>query len=251
MARKRNRDRDSGRGGSDDSNGAATRAEKAVGRQSLSEAASEALHDLKEAKLAAVRGADRQRVIAELDEDSRSLVLTEDVPLWAVRVHARIGHLGGFGLFLALMLAAWSIAGMVAWGLLEVVAGELVTKTPAAVLSSLGVSVEVAVSTTDRFVFTWLVPVLFMVAVLAGVCVKLISAGARWGLGMTLRLAKGLFAGYGTSVFTDVARLRAGRVGRKQRRASKKAARARRRESVLASRRAVAAAEDDAKATAE
>ncbi|OUS97226.1 hypothetical protein [Rhodococcus sp. NCIMB 12038] len=138
----------------------------------------------------------------ELGPVGRELV-DAGVPAWTVRAHARLGHIGGFIVFVCLMLVGWPVLITLVTTLVRVLGVNVVTRIPSAVLGEVGVPVELAVSTTDRFLFTWVIPVLFFVLVLAGLTCLALRRLAIWAWVWTNRLALGLFAGYGTGVLAD------------------------------------------------
>lgn len=125
------------------------------------------------------------------------------VPAWTVRTHNRLGHVGGFVLFVCLMVIGWPVLAVLVTTLLRIVGVNMITRLPGSVLSELGVPVELAASTTDRFLFTWVIPVLFFVLVLAGLTCLALRRVVLWAWDWTRRLALGLFYGYGTSVLAD------------------------------------------------
>lgn len=138
----------------------------------------------------------------QLGDTGRELVKI-GVPAWTVRAHNRLGHVGGFILFACLMVVAWPVAVVLVTTLLRTLGVNMITRLPASVLDELGVPVELAASTTDRFLFTWVIPVVFFVLVLAGLTCMALRRLALWGWDWTRRLALGLFAGYGTSILAD------------------------------------------------
>lgn len=147
----------------------------------------------------------------ELGPIGRELV-DAGVPAWTVRAHARLGHIGGFIVFLCLMLVGWPVLITLVTTLVRVVGVNVVTRIPSSVLGEVGVPVELAASTTDRFLFQWVIPVLFFVLVLAGLTCLALRRLAIWAWGWTKRLALGLFAGYGTNVWADRHERRAQRI---------------------------------------
>ncbi|PZU04643.1 MAG: hypothetical protein DI630_00575 [Gordonia sp. (in: high G+C Gram-positive bacteria)] len=124
-------------------------------------------------------------------------------PAWTVRLHNRLGHVGGFIVFLVLMVIGWPVLIVLVTTLLRTVGVNVVTRIPASVLGELDVPVELAASTTDRFLFTWVIPVLFFVLVLAGLTCLALRRLTIWAWDWTRRLALGLFAGYGTNIIAD------------------------------------------------
>lgn len=162
----------------------------------------------------------------ELGPVGRELV-DAGVPAWTVRAHARLGHIGGFILFLSLMLVGWPVLIVLVTTLLRVIGVNVITRIPASVLGELGVPVELAASTTDRFLFTWVIPVLFFVLVLAGLTCLALRRLAIWAWDWTTRLALGLFAGYGTNVLADRRERRAQKVSGESARSAARARQAR------------------------
>lgn len=150
----------------------------------------------------------------ELGPTGRELV-DAGVPAWTVRAHAVLGHVGGFVLFAGLASVGWLVLIAVVTTLIQILGVNVVTRIPAAVLGELDVPVELAASTTDRFLFTWVIPVLFFVLVLAGLTCLLLRRVAVWALAWTKRLALGLFAGYGTNVLEDRRERKARSIGSK------------------------------------
>lgn len=157
----------------------------------------EAVRDIKQG--AAVAAARRQE---DLGSVGRGLV-DAGVPAWTVRAHNRFGHVGGFVIFACLTLIGWPVSITLVATVVRVLGINIVTRLPAMVLGDLGVPVELAASTTDRFLFTWVMPVLFFVLVLAGLSSVVLWKLAKWAWAWTVRLALGLFAGYGTGVMAD------------------------------------------------
>lgn len=155
----------------------------------------------------------------ELGPVGRDLV-DAGVPAWTVRAHARLGHIGGFILFLSLALVGWLVLIALVTTLVRILGVNVITRIPSAVLGDLGVPVELAASTTDRFLFTWVIPVLFFVLVLAGLTCLALRRLAIWAWIWTQRLALGLFAGYGTNVLEDLRERRAQQISSKSMRSA-------------------------------
>ncbi|MEW1883114.1 hypothetical protein AB0O58_25860 [Rhodococcus sp. NPDC080181] len=130
-------------------------------------------------------------------------VVDAGAPEWTVRAHNRLGHVGGFILFVCLMVIGWPLLVVLVSTLVRIVGVNVVTRIPASVLGELGVPVELAASTSDRFLFTWVIPVVFFVLVLAGLTCLALRRVVLWSWEWTRRLALGLFAGYGTTVLAD------------------------------------------------
>ncbi|MET3959837.1 hypothetical protein ABIE52_006772 [Rhodococcus sp. OAS809] len=159
----------------------------------------------------AVKAAERRD---ELGSTGRDLV-DAGVPAWTVRAHAVLGHIGGFVLFASLAAVGWTVLIALVTTLIRILGVNVVTRIPAAVLGELDVPVELAASTTDRFLFTWVIPVVFFVLVLAGLTCMALRRLAIWALTWTKRLALGLFAGYGTNVLVDRRERQAERISSK------------------------------------
>lgn len=158
----------------------------------------------------------------ELGPIGRELV-EAGVPVWTVRAHARLGHIGGFIVFLCLMLVGWPVLITLVTTLVRVLGVNVVTRIPSAVLGEVGVPVELAASTTDRFLFTWVIPVVFFVLVLAGLTCLALRRLAIWAWMWSKRLALGLFAGYGTNVWADRHERRAQRISSESVRSARRA----------------------------
>lgn len=162
----------------------------------------------------------------ELGAVGRELV-DAGAPAWTVRAHTRLGHIGGFILFLCLMVVGWPVLIVLVTTLLRILGVNVITRIPASVLGELGVPVELAASTTDRFLFTWVIPVLFFVLVLAGLTCLALRRLAIWAWAWSTRLALGLFAGYGTNVLTDRRERRAQKISGESVRSAARAQQAR------------------------
>lgn len=135
------------------------------------------------------------------------------VPRWTVRAHNRLGHVGGFILFVCLMVVGWPVLVVLVTTLLRTLGVNVITRIPASVLGELGVPVELAASTTDRFLFTWVIPVVFFVLVLAGLTILALRRLTLWAWEWSKRLALGLFAGYGTNLVADRRERQAQKIG--------------------------------------
>lgn len=161
-----------------------------------------------------------ERIWSSLEEEGRELVSSRGVPIWTVRVHHRIGHLGGFVLWT--LIAAVVVPAVVSavWAVLVMVGVRLVADLAPTVLGEMGASAELVSSRTDSFVFSWVLPVLFFTMVFAGVTLWLIKALALWLIDWGHRLALGLFAGYGMGPVADWRILRARRAAEAARRAA-------------------------------
>lgn len=157
--------------------------------------------------------ADKARRREELGETGGQLI-ARGVPEWTVRVHSRLGHVGGFAVFAALVVVGWPAAIMLVTTLVRIFGVNMVTRLPSTVLGDLNVPVELAASTTDRFLFSWVMPVLFFVLILAGLTLYVVIKLFRWGLIWTKLLALGLFAGYGVGVIADRRIRRAAKISR-------------------------------------
>jgi len=210
-------------------------------RPTLGQSIDEALLELAQARRRS-RASDEE-LLESVGERGRALVAA-GVPLWTVSLHKRIGHVGGFVVFVVLAALGWGLAGLVGWSLLEVFGIRLVSSVPSVVIDDVGLPTQLVTSSTDRFLFSWVMPVLFFVIVLALAAFALLRAAGRWGLRTMRRLALGLFSGYDTGLRADWARLRSTRA---EARSARKEARARRSASVAKSRRAVDAATDEQK----
>lgn len=149
-----------------------------------------------------------EAVRASLGERGRELADEHKVPVWTIRWHNRVGHVGGFLTFLLIVAVALPVVAMVGWSVLVSLGVRLVTELPPAVLGELGQSQALVSSSTDRFVFSWVMPVLFFVLVLAGAMLWLLRWLAIWSARWARRLSLGLFAGYRTGPLTDWRELR-------------------------------------------
>lgn len=185
----------------------------------------------------------RERAAARLEAlgpTGSALVTERGVPLWCVRLHHRVGHLGGSVIFAVTAALAWSLGISFVATLTRIIGVEVVTMFPTWVLEQVNAPVETVVSSTDRFLFTWVMPTLFFVLVAAGLALMAVMGLVRWGRRWSVRLALGLFAGYGTSIRQDridrAQRDAAVRAERKQIRTDRRAERVRAREQVRAAK---------------
>ena len=140
--------------------------------------------------------------LAAFGERGREL-LDQGVPRWCVAVHSRVGHVGGLVVFSVVYGLAWVAGAALTVQLLRLVGVELITRVPTATLSWLGTPSQVVTSSTDRFLFSWVMPVAFFVIVIALCSAWTLRATVRWALRQTRLAARGLFAGYGTGVIED------------------------------------------------
>lgn len=147
-----------------------------------------------------------------LNDEHRALVEQRGVPLWAVRLHSKIGHVGGLLVFVIGAGVSWAAGITLAITFLQILGVQIITSIPGHVLTQLGVSPTTATGSTDRFIFTWVLPVLFFTLVAAGLTVLGLRSLIRIGIAWTRRLALGLFAGYGYGVITDWRERRADRI---------------------------------------
>lgn len=168
----------------------------------------------------ATTAAHEARIREELEDDGRALVDEHGVPIWCVRVHHRIGHLGGAVVWALLVAAILPAVVAVIWAVLLSLGVTLVAELAPVVLSEMGASAELVSSRTDSFLFSWVMPVLFFVLVLAGVTLWLLKAVAQWLIDWGRRLALGLFAGYGMGPVADWKILRARRAANQATRAA-------------------------------
>lgn len=163
-----------------------------------------------------------QQRLEQVGPTGRALVTERGVPLWCVRLHQRVGHVPGAIVFAVITALAWSLGISLVATLLRIIGVQAVTVFPTWVLEQMNVPVETAVSSTDRFLFTWVMPTLFFVLVAAGLALMAVMGLVRWGRRWTWRLALGLFAGYGTGIGQDrIERAQAGAAARKQREAAR------------------------------
>ncbi|BAU96148.1 hypothetical protein N24_1886 [Corynebacterium suranareeae] len=116
-------------------------------------------------------------------------------PTWVDKVWNLTGSLGGWFAFLVFVIAVWPVAILAAGTVVTIIGTWGVSVLPSLVISSIGASAGVIVSTTDGFLFSWVIPVLFLMIVLALVVMKVLNLifGALWRFTMTLR--QGLYAG--------------------------------------------------------
>lgn len=143
-------------------------------------------------------------------------------PAWTRWVWSKFGYLGGYLVFLLFILLVWPLGIALAGGVIILVASLVITSVPGMVLSALGVPMAVVVSSTDRFLFSWVIPVLFVTIVLGGGAVLVLKAIAGWAARWTGRIRGGLYAGYGVELPDN---LSARRARRKENKAKKKAER--------------------------
>lgn len=161
---------------------------------------------------ARARTAEHEAQIREsLEEDGRALVDERGVPVWCVRVHHRIGSIGGFVVWALLAAVVIPAVVSVLWAVLMSVGVHLVSGLAPAVLTEMGGSAELVSSRTDSFLFSWVLPVLFFVLILAGIALWVFRLVAEAMIEWGRRLALGLFAGYGHGPIADWRILRARR----------------------------------------
>lgn len=151
------------------------------------------------------------KIRESLEDEGRLLVDEQGVPQWTVRVHHKIGHLGGFVVWALLAAAVLPAVFSVIWAVLVTIGVTVVAELPATVLGEIGASAELVSSRTDSFLFSWVMPVMFFVLIFAGVTLWVLKALAQWLIDWGRRLALGLFAGYGMGPVADWKILRARR----------------------------------------
>lgn len=144
------------------------------------------------------------RTLEKLD-DGRVVDLI-DVPEWTVKTYNKVGAITSTALFLLIMVVMWPAVASLSLAGVAFVGSVIVTIIPNMVLGGLDTSATVLLSTTDRFVFSWLVPVLFVVLVFAA-CVSfgLITLFKYLGE-LSNRLYRGLVSGHGESTADNAAR---------------------------------------------
>lgn len=130
-------------------------------------------------------------------------------PEWVDKIWNLTGSLGGWFAFLVFVIAVWPVAILAAGTVVTIIGTWGVSVLPSLVISSIGASAGVIVSTTDGFLFSWVIPVLFLMIVLALVVMKVLNLifGALWRFTMTLR--QGLYAGREKISRDDAKRARA------------------------------------------
>ncbi|AUI01278.1 hypothetical protein H2C43_07945 [Corynebacterium glutamicum] len=130
-------------------------------------------------------------------------------PSWVDKVWKLTGSLGGWFAFLVFAIAVWPVAILAAGTVVTIIGTWGVSVLPSLVISSIGASAGVIISTTDGFLFSWVIPVLFLMIVLALVVMKVLNLifGALWRFTMTLR--QGLYAGREKISRDDAKRARA------------------------------------------
>lgn len=149
------------------------------------------------------------------------------VPEWTRRVHEKTGHLGGMIVWALMNVLAWPLVLALLASLVQIASTQFVPNFGTMVAQAFSNDVGLLLGSQDRFMFSWVMPVLFMTMVLA-----LVSYGVvKWIVGHGLRyshvVADGLFAGYGRSLVDDLKLRRWDKSGRKVRAAEVKARRQR------------------------
>lgn len=154
----------------------------------------------------------------------------ERVPQWTRVVNQKVGHVGGMALWAVMMLVAWPLLMMALWGMARAFSTVMVPTFGEDVASAFGNDLRALLGSQDRFMFSWVMPVLFLTMVLALLCYGIGKWIVGHGLRLSRRLAEGLFSGYGRSLAEDIRLRKWDKVGRTQRAAEVKAFKRARRE---------------------
>lgn len=130
-------------------------------------------------------------------------LLLRGAPVWTLRVHRRLGRVGGAAVFFLLMLLLWpALAALVVTGL-QWIGVAFLPSLADGVLSSTGLSPKSALISLDVFTFSWLLPVLFFALIGALLAAKLVAVWSRWCYTRSKSWALGLFLGYDTAPWSE------------------------------------------------
>lgn len=130
-------------------------------------------------------------------DDSGRIVDLDGAPAWTLKFYEKFGIVWSTVLFGLIMFIMWPVVLALVVGLLVALGTQIITAIPGMVASTLGMQLSVLLSSTERFVFSWVMPVVFLVITLG------ILAG--WGavklcqrlLDLSSGLARGLMNGHG------------------------------------------------------
>lgn len=155
----------------------------------------------------------------------------EGTPGWTHDVYEANGYLAGVIVFLISVGFMWPLAIVLAASLIVIIGTFFITMLPGVVSSTLGVGPDILLSSADRFVFSWILPVFFIstaLAIMAGFAgVSLMKKLAR----TTSALRRGLYAGHGETWLENRKRRKeeagARKIAKQMKRAEKKTTRAR------------------------
>lgn len=148
--------------------------------------------------------AERKARLKDFEPDARETeLLLRGAPVWTLRVHRRLGRVGGAAVFFLLMVALWpALAALVVTGL-QWIGVAFLPGLADAVLGSTGLSPKSALISLDVFTFSWLLPVLFFALIGALLGAKLIMVWSRWCYTRSKSWALGLFLGYDTAPWSE------------------------------------------------
>ena len=139
----------------------------------------------------------QENTVASTDDSSVSPKV--EYPAWMERFYERYGYLAGMGLWLAGMVVCWPLIIMTIAGAVHVMAVVMVPVIPDMVLDGLVATPTDLLTSSDKFLFNWVMPTLFMVIVGGLLVVWLIKLALRWCANYSLRSARGLFSDHGES----------------------------------------------------
>lgn len=120
-----------------------------------------------------------------------------DTPKWTHEVYEANGYTVGTIVFAIAAAVIWGVGFAAMAGVVVIAGTYFVTMLPGVVLSSLGVDAQVLLATPDRFLFSWVLPVLFITIVFGGACAIGVGKYFSWIHRYTGRLRRGLYAGHG------------------------------------------------------
>lgn len=129
--------------------------------------------------------------------DDSSVELKPNYPAWMGRFYERHGYLAGMGVWLAGMVVCWPLIIMIIAGAVHVLAVVMVPVIPDMVLDGLVATPMDLLTSSDKFLFNWVMPTLFMVIVGSLLVTWLIKLALRWCADYSVRSARGLFSGHG------------------------------------------------------
>lgn len=146
---------------------------------------------------------------------------------WSREVYDANGYAVGVIVFALSAAAMWALAIAVAGGLVVIGGTYFVTMLPGIVVSSLSVDPAVLLASSDRFIFSWLLPVAFIAIVFAIAAGRGLSACFGKLAKKTATLRRGLYAGHGETWWQNRTRRKAEAGERAEAKRAKKAERAR------------------------
>lgn len=149
-----------------------------------------------------------------------------EYPAWMGRFYERHGYVAGIGLWLVGMVVCWPLIIMTIAGAVHVMAVVMVPVIPDMVLDGLVATPTDLLTSSDKFLFNWVMPTLFMVIVGGLLVVWLIKLVLRWCANYSVRSARGLFSGHGESWFDNRFRRQLTREKRRKLRKEEKEAKA-------------------------